>query len=107
MKKVQFVQIPYSWYNLIRPCSLSVEDVNLLGIINSLQVSTYGCIASDEYFEKLLQIHNVGINLKRLSEADLISINNGKVRRITINKEKINSVWQNTFEYDIIYYKEK
>lgn len=87
MYKSQFVQIPHSWFGLVQPCDLSFEDIGLLGIINSLDKTAYGCIANDSYLQDVLKVNNIRFNIARLEKAGLIKITNGKVRKITLNKE--------------------
>lgn len=87
-----FSQIPYNWYGLIEKCDLNMEDINLLGIINSLTKTQYGCIAQNSYFENILKVPNIRFNIGRLERAKLIQINEGKVRKITINNTVLNDV---------------
>lgn len=82
----QFTQINYEWYKLMHQHNLNMIDINLLGIISGLQKSTCGCIADDSYFENILQTSNININLKRLEQANIINVKNGKIRKITVNK---------------------
>ena len=83
----QFTQINYSWYGLIRKCDLSMEDINLLGLIDGLSKAKHGCIANDTYFEKILNVPNIRFNIQRLENANLIKVSNGKVRKIVLNEE--------------------
>lgn len=87
MKK--FSQINYDWYKLTSKYDINIEDINVLAVIESLSKGQYGCIANNEYFHSVLNIPYVSVNLKRLEAQGLISVSNNKVRKITINYDKL------------------
>lgn len=82
-----FLQIKHDWFKLMQKYNLNICDINLLALIGSLENSTYGCIASNDYFENVLSTPDVSCNVKRLSDAGLIKISQAKVRKITTNKD--------------------